>query len=140
MSKSIQKISDERMLDIAAKAASIAKGNKVSKTQINKLLSILETVGDERSSLLILIAYINRQVSRRRERRDRERRDKEGIDKQTGRILSSFLLEMYNNNMTRKDARKFLGMLKWLFESIEGEYSPKPVNNYKEFVSTFFCR
>ena len=129
MSISNQKISDEQMLDVAAKAASMARKNRVvDKSQVSKLLSVLETVGDERSCLLILSAYIYRQVSKRE------------IDKDTSRILSSFLLEMYNKNMSRRDARKFLGMFKWLFESIERAYVPKPVNNYSEFVKTFFAK
>jgi len=31
-------------------------------------------------------------------------------------------------------------MFKWLFESIERAYVPKPVNNYSEFVKTFFAK
>jgi len=129
MSKSTQKISDERMLDVAARAASIAKKNGiVDKTQVSKLLSVLETVGDDRSCLLILSAYIYRQVNKRE------------IDRDTSKVLSSFLIEMYNNNMSRRDARKFLGMFKWLFESIERARFSRPVNSYMEFVRTFFSR
>lgn len=126
---SSQIISDERMLDVAAKAASIAKKNGiVDKSQVSKLLSILETVGDDRSCLLILSAYIYRQVNKRE------------IDRDTSKVLSSFLLEMYNKSMVRRDARKFLGMFKWLFESIERTYVSRTVNNYTEFVKTFFSR
>jgi len=110
-------------LDVAAKAACAARtGGRFDRAQVNKLLEVLEGA-EEKEAIQVLLAFIARQVSRNY------------INRDAGRFLTEYLLKIQNKD----EARKFLGMFKWLYEAAERS-NLRGLNCFKvtfeEFIKT----
>ncbi len=118
-------IDEKKLLDKAAQLAFLAKKGRVNTAQVNKLLEVLNSVGDDKTSLLYLAAFAMRQAGKGQLSRDFARKLKEE------------LLILYRSaENSRNAARTLLGSMKWLFESIEKErinFSAK-VETFEDFM------
>lgn len=101
------KITDKQMLDEGARLAALAKIGDVKLTQINQLIEVINSLGDSRESLLYLAAFVSRQVGRR------------AIPSDFGRELKNALLEYYRMGLGRDEARRLLGIIKWVYEALQ---------------------
>lgn len=100
-----------KLLDKVAKTACWACVERVDRTQVNKLLEVLESTG----SVDYIIAFIARQYGRR----------------MIGRNASRGLIELLSDQSIRGDlgkAREALGLFKWLYEASYGRRLP-PCND-----------
>lgn len=92
------------LLDEIAKAACWACQEKVDKSQVNKLLEVLESTG----SIDYVMVFIARQHGRREIRRN------------TSRTLINILSRLGSIN----ESREALGIFKWLYEACTGRRLP----------------
>jgi len=88
------------LVDYAARIGVAAKFDGVDKSQLEKLIASLDFVSDERISIYVSQAYVNRQVSRRE------------IGNTTGRLV----IEALEKCADKSQARALLGLAKWIFE------------------------
>ncbi|MCD6208869.1 MAG: hypothetical protein J7J67_01595 [Thermoproteales archaeon] len=101
-------ITDKQMLDQGARLAVLARMGRVEVSQINQLIEVINSLGASRESLLYLAAFVSRQASRR------------AISRDFGRELKNLLLQYYNSGLGRDEARRLLGIVKWLYEALSG--------------------
>jgi len=110
-------LSLSEMLDIASKIAYSAKmSGKDYKSQINRILEVLEVTSDERelkAPVLTTIAFVIRQMGRNE------------IDNKTGALIKDALFKLIDTDKPKDHARKLLGLFKWLYESIEKRRLPR---------------
>lgn len=97
------RISEQEILDFAARIGVQAKRERVAKSQFEQIIASLESSEDEKVCLLVTTLFVFRQASRMRF---------ENTAKEIGRALSY----LYDRNGTKQDARKLLGLAKWAFE------------------------
>ena len=98
-----------------------AKIDGMRSSQIEGILSSLELISDERSSLLLTAAFALRQAERL------------GRGRQTARLINEALSEVYRLGGGKEDGRKLLGVAKWVYESIEHQRLPY-VGNVRELT------
>jgi len=95
------------LLDYATKIGVQARYDRVEKAQIENLLASLEMVEDPQISPLVTAAYAHRQAARL----------KRGY--RTAKLINEAMEWLYRQNLGREEARRLLGMAKWIFESLE---------------------
>lgn len=95
------------LLDYATKIGVQARYDRVEKAQIENLLASLEMVEDSQISPLVTAAYAHRQAARL----------KRGY--RTAKLINEAMDWLYRQNLGREEARRLLGMAKWIFESLE---------------------
>jgi hypothetical protein len=117
------------LLDWGAKIGAIAKAEGVEKHQLETLMASLESIRDNRECLLLTAAFAYRQSNRK----ERER-PLLGIG--TAERVRNALRELYEGGGTREDARKVLGIAKWVHEAAERlpRERLREVKSLKEFV------
>jgi len=120
-------LNDEEFINLASKVAFIAKKDKVKSAQINELLNVLESEGDDVSSIKILQVFIMRQVNR------------DFIGRQTGNLLINILRDLSNKGAKRKEIRRFLSLVKWIYEGIEKVHLDfsKQVEKFEDLVMQY---
>jgi hypothetical protein len=107
------------MLDQAARIGVQAKFEGVKKAQFENLMASLDAIEDEKKSLLLTALYAHRQAERLGGRR-------------TAILISQALNQLHAQGRRREDARKLLGLAKWVFESVERtrlDIEPRQINN-----------
>ena len=114
------------ILDWAARIGVQAKLDGVSRAQLESLLASLETVEDPKHCVLVTAAFAERQAARLGGRR-------------MARLVNEALSEIYKEGGGREEARKLLGLAKWVFEAIERvrfPISPSEVDKltFREFL------
>jgi len=122
----------DEIVDKAVSAGTTAAaGRKVEKTQVNKIISIFDSVSDAVKGVVLTMSFIMRQSS-----------DRELIDKETARVLIEHLSDFLNRyrenkNELRRVVREYLGLFKWFYETASGRRISKKCISFKDFVKAF---
>lgn len=114
-------ISDEEAINIATRIGVQARFEGLTKAQFENLLSSLDVVKDPKASLLVTAAYAHRQAARL------------GRGRRTATLISEALRKIYQEG-EKEDARKLLGLAKWIFEIVENvrlPISPSSIGSMK---------
>jgi len=125
-------VSFDEIVDKAVSAGTTAAvGRKIEKTQVNKIISIFDSVSDAVKGVVLTMSFIMRQSS-----------DRELIDRETARVLIGHLsdfLDKYREDKTelRRVVREYLGLFKWFYEAASGKRVSRRCNSFKEFVEAF---
>ncbi|NHV98446.1 MAG: hypothetical protein HA496_02225 [Thaumarchaeota archaeon] len=114
-------ISDKEALDIATKIGVQAKFDGLTKSQFENLLSSLDYVQDPKASLLVAAAFAYRQTSRL------------GKGKRTADLVANALERIYREG-GKEDARKLLGLAKWIFEIVEKTRLERTPNEFTDLL------
>ncbi len=117
--------------DVAAKVICLVhKGDKLEKNQIDKLMNQVDTVSANEVKQYIS-AYILRQISR------------DIIGKNVGKIIIYFVSNLPDTKTIKEEIRKFLDILKLLYEASEGidlsDLNCKSIN-YDKFIKAILER
>lgn len=105
-----QSLTESEILNLAAKIAVQAKIDRVERSQIENLLAVAETALDPKNSPWIVTLYAYRQVERRR----------------IGKKTADLIYEAMSKLGGREDVRRLLGLVKWMYESLEAVSRPLP--------------
>jgi len=114
-------IDENFLLDWGTKIGVQAKIDGVRSSQIEGILSSLELISDDKASLLLTAVFALRQAERLR------------TGRQTARLINEALNEVYERKGNREDARKLLGVAKWVYESLERRRLPS-VGNVRDLT------
>lgn len=106
------------IIDKATAAASIAAKTRVQNTQINQLLAILNGNADPEEAVLMVAAFVMRQSARHGNYISRELAQQITLD-------LKFIQEKAPKGRMRESTRKYLGLLKWMFEVIDNNRNLK---------------
>lgn len=102
------------------------KVDGVPPAQVNKLLEILNAERDERLALVLVSLFSHRQASRGYMKPASARE----VSNVMGEILAS------KSSEVRAEARKVLGIAKWVYEALEGKrIPPDKVGEIKDYES-----
>ncbi|MEM1943706.1 MAG: hypothetical protein QXO30_01705 [Candidatus Caldarchaeum sp.] len=112
------------ILDYAAKIGVQAKIDGVAKSQIEQIIASLENIDDDRLSLLVTSSFAYRQARRGM------LGNKGG---KTADLIAEAMQALHQRNHGKEQARKLLGLAKWVYESVEGQYV-RPVNSFLEYL------
>lgn len=110
-------IDEKPLLDWGARIGLAAKQEEIDSTQLENLIASLDAV-EGRAALLATAAFALRQAKRLR---------KGGM---TAKIASQALLDLYDKNLDKEQARKMLRFAKWVYEAIDklpGDLRPERV-------------
>jgi hypothetical protein len=119
----------ERMiLDLAVKIGSLAKVEGVATSQLEQIIASLENSPDRRNSLLICAVYTKRQANRL------------GRGNRTAQAIIEAIKEIYSRNGGKEEARKLLGLAKWVKESLDDIRTYQAVNNFKEYLNLLLLK
>jgi len=108
-----QTITEKDILDLAAKIAVQARLDEVEKSQIENLLASVEISSDPKNSPWVVALYAYRQAGRNKIRRE------------TANLINEAMSNLCEAGCGREDARKILGFVKWIYESLEGREIPQ---------------
>lgn len=100
-------ITEKDILDLAAKIAVQAKKERVEKSQIENLLSVIEVASDPANSPWVVALYAYRQAERGR------------MGHATASLIHEAMIKLSEAGCGKEDLRKLLGFVKWIFESFE---------------------
>ncbi len=117
-------VSEEQILDISARIGVQARCERLAKAQLENLLASLDLVEDPKASLLVAAAYAHRQAARL------------GRGYVTARLVSNALNQIYKSGGKKENARKILGLAKWVFEAIENTGLPKSPSEISSLTFT----
>jgi len=112
------------LLDYAARIGCLAKVENVPQSQLEQIIASLENSEDTRYALLICATFAKRQANR--------------LGK--GWNMASAIVEamktLYEKNAGKEEARKVLGLAKWVRESLEDIRVPQQgVKDYEEYLN-----
>ena len=110
-------IDDNFLLDWGARVGIQARLERLAKTQVEGLISSLEYISDKRACLLLTAAFAHRQAERL------------GKGARTARLLNTALSEIHKRGGGREEARRLLGIAKWVFETVENKRLPWDVSS-----------
>jgi serine phosphatase RsbU (regulator of sigma subunit) len=124
---------EKDLLDWGARIGAIAKAEEVEKHQLETLMASLESTRDNRECLLLTAAFAHRQSNRMEKRAGEER---PLLGSRTAEQVCNALRELYQKGGTREDARKVLGIAKWVHEAAKRlpQGRLREVKSLKEFV------
>jgi len=124
------------LLNFGTQIGATARAEGVEKHQLEILLASLESIRDERMCLLLTAAFAERQSKRKRESQ------RELLGPKTAGNVVNALKELYQKGATRKEARKMLGIAKWIYEASEGKNreSLQKVKSIEDFVNLISAR
>ncbi|MEM0057047.1 MAG: hypothetical protein QW612_05805 [Candidatus Bathyarchaeia archaeon] len=108
-----QTITEKDILDLAAKIAVQARLDKVERSQIENLLASVEISSDPKNSPWVVALYAYRQAGRNKIRRE------------TANLINEAMSNLCEAGCGREEARKILGFVKWIYESLEGRKIPQ---------------
>ena len=114
-------IDENFLLNWGTKIGVQAKIDGIRPSQIEGILSSLELISDDKASLLLTVVFALRQAERLR------------TGRQTARLINEALNEVYERKGNREDARKLLGVAKWVYESLERQRLPR-VGNVRDLT------
>jgi len=105
---SSQGLDEKELLNWGTQIGVLMAIENVEKHQIEQIIASLENTKDPKLSLLLTATFARRQAARRL------------IGKKTADHISSVMKKLHEKNCTREEARKVLGMAKWVYEIMEG--------------------
>lgn len=112
------------ILDYAARIGSFAKVEGVASSQLEQIIASLENSKDRRYALLYCAAFAKRQASRL------------GRGNRMAYEIVEAMKELYEKNLGKEEARKLLGLTKWVRESLEDVRVPfQGVKDYQEYLN-----
>lgn len=115
---------EKKILDYAARIGSLAKAENVAPTQLEQIIASLENSQDRKNSLLICAAFAKRQANRL------------GRGNKMALAIVEAMKEILSRNGGKEEARKLLGLAKWVKESLDDLRVPyQGVNNYEEYLN-----
>lgn len=123
MSEAIEQL----IVDYSARIGIQARLERIARSQLEQVMSSLENVEDEKLSLLVTAAFAFRQAKRLGGQR-------------TANIIGEAMEKLYENNCGKEQARKMLGLAKWVYESFENKPDVKPVSSFKEYIDQMVGR
>jgi hypothetical protein len=100
-------IDEKTLLDWSTQIGVTAQREKVEKHQLESIIASLDSIMDERSCLLLTAAFVRRQ------------RCRDLIKPDTEKAIVNVLFELYKRGGNRDDARKLLGIAKWIYKAAE---------------------
>ncbi|MEM2790941.1 MAG: hypothetical protein QW075_03745 [Thermofilaceae archaeon] len=98
-------IDEKLLLDWGARIGLAAKQEGVRSSQLENLIASLDAI-EGRMALLATAAFALRQAERL------------GAGRTMARIVNQAMLDLYERNAVKEDARKMLGFAKWVYEAI----------------------
>ena len=108
-------------IGVLAKLERTEKG-QMEKAQMENLLASLEMTEDPALCLLVTAAYAHRQFSRGL------------IGRETAKLVNKAMSWLYEQNLKREEARKLLGLAKWIYECLEKTRISIEWNKIKELT------
>jgi hypothetical protein len=119
---------EKTILDLSVKIGSLAKVEGVTTSQLEQIIASLENSPDRRNSLLICAAYTKRQANRL------------GRGNRTAQAIIEAIKEIYLRNGGKEEARKLLGLAKWVRESLDDIRIHQAVNNFGEYLDLLLLK
>jgi len=117
------------LLDHAARIGSLAKAENVPPNQLEQIIASLENSQDRENSVLICAAFAKRQANRL------ERGNK------TALAIVEAMKEILAGKGGKEEARKLLGLAKWIKESLEDQRVPyQGVKNFEEYMNLLLSK
>jgi len=98
---------EELLLNWGARIGAAAYLEYVKSSQLENLLATLDVI-ESREALLLIALFAQRQARRSR------------IGNLTAGIIRQAMLDLYEKNLTKRDAREVLGIAKWVHEALQG--------------------
>ncbi len=98
-------LDEKSLLDWGARIGAAARSENVKSTQLENLIASLDSLSG-RESLLLTAAFALRQAERL------------GSGRNTAKLVSKAMLELYRRNAGKDEARKVLGFAKWVYEAL----------------------
>lgn len=106
-----QSITEEEMLDLAARIAVQARLDKVDRSQIENLLASVEIASDPKNSPWIVALHAYKQAGR----------GEKIMGSKTASLIYEAMRRLSETGGNKEDARKLLGLVKWIYESFGRE-------------------
>ncbi|MEM4677387.1 MAG: hypothetical protein QXY55_05820 [Candidatus Korarchaeota archaeon] len=116
-----QTITEEDVLDLAAKIAVQARRDGVERSQIENLLALVEKPSDPKISPWVVALYAYKQAGRKQAGRGK-------IGHKTADLIYEAMRKLCEAGCGKEDVRKLLGFMKWIYESLEGRTIPQEVD------------
>ncbi|MEM3944826.1 MAG: hypothetical protein QXJ59_12155 [Thermofilaceae archaeon] len=104
-------IDEKLLLDWGARIGLAARLENVRSAQLENLIASLDSV-ESREALLVAAAFALRQVERLHSGR------------MLARIVNQAMLDLYEKNAGKEDAKKMLGFAKWVYEALKTLSTP----------------
>lgn len=123
---SIENFMRSEVYDLAVQAGTMAYIRNIEKTQISNIIETFESEADPDSSIKITITFIARQMGRNH------------IKEDVGRTIINHLIEInrkFRGVDKRNAARKYLYLMRWVFES---RVARRRLNNFQEFIEFIY--
>ncbi|MEM4455081.1 MAG: hypothetical protein QXT28_10245 [Thermofilaceae archaeon] len=105
MSSEQKDVEEKLLLDWGARVGLAARIDGVRSAQLENLIASLDAV-EGRVALLATAAFALRQAERL------------GTGRTMARIINQAMLDLYEKNANKEDARKMLGFAKWVYEAM----------------------
>jgi len=122
MSSNFEKFINEEVYDFAVKAGSLARSRRVDKATVSNILSLFQGESDPVNAVLLLIAYIGRQMGRGE------------IAREVGVTMINDLKDVFKRFRNNKEnfrlaVHKYLVLVRWVYES-----GVRYAKNFEEFI------
>ncbi|MEM2291997.1 MAG: hypothetical protein QXO15_07930 [Nitrososphaerota archaeon] len=101
------KLTEEEILNLAARIAVQARIDYVKRSQIENLLTSVEIPSDQKNSPWVVALYAYRQAGRQE------------IGRGTADLIYEAMSRLSEAGGGKEDVRKLLGFVKWIYESFE---------------------
>lgn len=97
---------EELLLNWGARIGAAAFVDRVKTSQIENIIATLD-VAEGREALLLTALFAQRQAKRLR------------VGENMARLIRQAMLELYDKNLSKEEAREVLGIAKWVFEALQ---------------------
>jgi hypothetical protein len=97
---------EELLLNWGARIGAAAFVDRVKASQIENIIATLD-VAEGREALLLAALFAQRQAKRLR------------VGENMARLIRQAMLELYDKNLSKEEAREVLGIAKWVFEALQ---------------------
>jgi hypothetical protein len=98
---------EELLLNWGARIGVAAYSDGVKASQLENILAILDVI-EVREALLLTALFAYRQARRL------------GTGTTMARMIQQAMLDLYEKNLAKKEAREVLGIAKWVYEALQG--------------------
>lgn len=106
MAMKVTQIDEKWFLDWGARIGAAARMEDIKGSQLENLIAVLDSI-EGRESLLVAATYALRQAQRL------------GRGRTTARLASQALCELYKMGGGKEEARRMLGVAKWVYEAVQ---------------------
>ncbi len=98
---------EELLLNWGARIGAAAYSDGVKASQLENILAILDVI-EAKEALLLTALFAYRQARRL------------GTGNTMARMIQQAMLDLYEKNLTKKEAKEVLGIAKWVYEALQG--------------------